>query len=221
MRLMRTLSTVTLFSLVCASGALVAWGEPLLLPATIDTRAGFESTFTFDFGGGFLETAYISNTEFVLQVDAEAAPGGAAEFKSYYQEVDSINLPDPMGGADPIPTGALTIEILPGTSGVGSYDPATGQFTTSEVYRIHFAGDLSAYGLTDGFVDLPSASAGTITLDEATGSIQQVWQGEYTFPGSNVALTYQCEVNARVVPEPDALALLVCGLYGLWRRRTR
>ena len=203
---------------ILLAAAAQAVAEPTLYSTTIDLRPGFESSFTFDFGNGFLETAMISNTQFTLEVDPVSLPGGSAEFKSYYQEIASINLPDPFGGTDPIPTGNITVEILPGTGGQGSYNFATGEFTTSEVYRVHFSGDLSAYGLTDGFVDLPSFSTGTITLEESVGTIQQRWEGEYTFPGSSVTIQYRCAVNTQIVPEPNALGLLLGGVCLLARR---
>ena len=213
-RLQAALASVGILLATAAS----ALAEPTLYPASIDLRPGFESSFTFDFGGGFVETAMISNTQFTLEVDPVSLPGGSAEFKSYYQEIESINLPDPLGGTNPIPTGDITVEILPGTGGQGTYDVGTGQFTTSEVYRVHVTGDLSAYGLTEGFVDLPSFSTGTITLEESVGTIQQRWEGEYTFPGSNVTIQYRCAVNSLIVPEPSALGLLLGGVCLLARR---
>lgn len=193
---------------------------PQTFVATLDQTPGLESSFTFDFGGGFLESATISDTEFTLEVDSDASPLGSARFLSYQQQIESINLPDPTGGSTPIPTGALTVEVLKGTSNPGTYNATTGEFTTSETYRIHYTGDLSAYGLLGGFVDLPSQSAGRIMEDNGITRIQQNWAGTYTFPGTNVTLGYTCSVNTQVVPEPGCLAWCsVLGLASLTLRR--
>jgi hypothetical protein len=202
----------------------ILWGAAHAAPqsfvADLDRTPGFESTFTFDFGGGFFETAAISDTEFTLEIDADASPAGSARFLAYQQRIESINLPDPTGGATPIPTGELTVEVLSGTSGVGSYDANSGSFSTSETYRIHYAGDLSAYGLTGGFVDLPSQSTGRIRNEGGVWRIVQDWAGSYTFPGTNVSVAYTCQVNTQAVPEPGYLTLwYVLGLAGMALRR--
>jgi hypothetical protein len=193
--------------------------DPVVYQARHDSSPGYESHFTFDFGGGFTETAAITNTEFSLWIDDLVLPSGDARFLSYFQEIDSVNLPDPQGGTTPIPTGQITVEIVGGTSGNGTYNPSTGAFSTSEVYRIHFNGDLSAYGLTAGYVDLPSTSQGTISFENNLGRIQQRWEGSYTFPGSNVSVNYQCAANTVIVPEPaSAIGLgVLASIWGLRR----
>jgi hypothetical protein len=197
-----------------------AHAVPQIYVATLDTNPGFDSSFTLDFGGGFIETARISDTDFTLEVDPDIGPMGAARFLAYSQQIDPINLPDPTGGSSPISTGDITVEILTGSSGAGSYNASSGVFTTDETYRIHYTGDLSAYGLTDGFVDLPSTSNGQILLGTATGDrIEQVWEGTYTFPGTTVSLAYACRVNTQIVPEAGCLALLAPVGVILLRRR--
>lgn len=215
----RSCYVVTLFVL-SGAWATSAMAEPRIFIGSLDLTPGFESTFMLDFGGGFVENTMISDTNFTLQVDAEAGANGSAEFLSYFQIIDSINLPDPLGSPDPVPTGQITVEILPGTSSGGTYNAITGAFTTSETYRIHYTGDLSVYGLTDGFVDLPSSSSGLITFETATsGRIMQQWEGTYTFPGTTVSLAYTCRVNTQFVPEPASwMAIAFAGLFAIRRR---
>jgi hypothetical protein len=207
---------------VCLSLTSAASADPVVHHAVHDPTPGFESYFTFDFGGGFTETATISNTDFRLSLNDLVAPAGDARFLSYYQQIASINLPDPTGGSTPVPTGNITVQLLDRSYGNGTFDPATGEFTTSEIYRIHYNGDLSAYGLTEGFVDLPSTSQGTVVFEKGIGRIQQTWDGNYTFPNTNVTVSYQCRVNTQIVPEPmgSTLATIITlGGYVLFRRR--
>lgn len=206
-------ATHTLKCLVFCGASVVATSvlaAPTVYRAVDDDRPGMESTFTFDFGGGFVESARISDTDFQLELDADAA---SARFLTYEQTIGSINLPNPTGGSDPIPTGEISVEILPNSSGTGSFDPLAGVFSTSEIYRVHFTGDLSAFGITESFVDLPSNSQGTVDFE--TGSIRQEWEGSYIFSGTNVRVDYTCEVNAMIVPEPAGLIGMYLGLLCL------
>src|SRR5262245_9863352 len=57
-----------------------------------------DSTFTLSFSGNPLPSSFISNTAYVLQVDDQPAPTGAAQFLSYYQNVAPLTLPDGQGG---------------------------------------------------------------------------------------------------------------------------
>ncbi|MCG3128586.1 MAG: hypothetical protein CHACPFDD_03475 [Phycisphaerae bacterium] len=149
------------------------------------------STFTLDFGdvGGTSE-AQISQTQFVLQFDAAA---GTARFVDYDQQIEPLLL---FGMFD---TGDITVTIVPGSSS-GTYNPATGEFTTTEYYEIAFEGDLSMFGLTSPVV-LPSTSSGVVTFETpGTGRIRQAWAGEGELgnpndPENPISFTYTCNVN--------------------------
>jgi|ERR1043166_8903468 hypothetical protein len=175
-----------------------------------------DSTFTLSSGGQGLPSSFISNTTYTLQVDDGSGRTTGAQFLSYYQNVAPLTLPDGQGGY--VNTGNLTVEIEPGTSGIGSYDALTGAFTTSETYKITYTGDLTAIGLQNGgFVEFPSTSTGIITFDAqdpSIGTISQHWSGTY----SPLALDYACEVYT-AFPEPASLGLLGLALLALRRRR--
>lgn len=179
------------------SGALVA-GAMLATPAMADSRflaaeQDFQeiSTFTLDFGDvGGISEAQISQTQFVLQFDATA---GTARFVDYDQQIAPLLL---FGVFD---TGNITVTIVPGSSS-GTYNAATGQFTTTEFYEIAFEGDLSMFGLTSPVV-LPSTSTGVVTFDTpGSGRIRQNWAGEGELgnpndPENPISFTYTCNVN--------------------------
>jgi MYXO-CTERM domain-containing protein len=175
-----------------------------------------DSTFTLSSGGQGLPSSFISNTVYKLQVDDGTGRTTGAQFLNYYQTVAPLTLPDGQGGY--VNTGNLTVEMEPGTSGIGSYDPQTGAFTTSETYKITYTGDLTAIGLQNGgFVEFPSTSSGVITYDlqnPGTGTIEQHWSGTY----SPLALDYTCAVYT-AFPEPASLGLLGLALVALRRRR--
>jgi len=175
------------------------------------------STFTLSFSGQPLPSSYISNTHFQMDVDGAVAPSGLARFNSYYQNVDPLTLPDGQGGY--VNTGNLTVQIVPGSSGVSSFNPATGEFTTTETYQIDYTGDLTSIGLGNGgSVFFPSTSTGVITfnpIDPTQGTISQHWSGRY----DPLGLDYTCVVNT-AFPEPAALSLLgLAGLAIIRRRR--
>jgi len=184
-------------------GASAALADGVSLLATQDPQR--DSYFTLDFGPPIGATqAFISQTEYELAVDAAS---GTARFVDYYQTVGALELP---GG---FTTGAIQIEILPGTS-AGTYDAATGQFSTSEIYAVHFEGDLSAFGLTSP-VYLPSgANGGVEMLSDTSGRISMEWngQGVLTDPlGNPLPFTYTCVVNTLFMvddgcPQPDCEA---------------
>jgi hypothetical protein len=186
------ISSVKSACAVLACGLLAASAvsaDSLLLRAENDPAN--VSFFTLDFGKFGGETsAVITSTQYVLKIDPDAH---TARFVQYHQELDPLMLP---GG---ISTGDLTIEIVPDTSS-GTYDPATGEFTTSEFYAIHFTGNLKPFGLTSP-IFLPSDSNGTVRFDGAlNGTIQMVWNGAGELqnpnnPNEPISFEYACTVN--------------------------
>lgn len=174
-----------------------------------------DSTFTLSFAGQPLPSSFISNTQFSLQIDDQPR-AGSAQFLNYYQNVAPLTLPDGQGGY--VNTGNLTVEIEQGTSSGGSYDVATGLFTTTETYKITYTGDLTAIGLGNGgFVEFPSTSTGVISFNPVLpgmGTIHQQWSGTY----SPLGLDYTCEVFT-TFPEPASLGLLGLVIVALRRRR--
>ena len=179
-----------------------AKAETISLVAGIDPSA--PSLFTLDFGEfGGRTTGYVINADIELEVDADA---GTARFVHYYSDVEPLTLP---GG---ISTGDLTIEMVEGSSS-GTYDEVTGEFSTSEVYAIYFAGDLSAFGL-ESPVYLPSVSAGMVTLDlEVGGYISRSCTGAGQMdnpfdPLNPLDYSYTCSLNANFAPEARAFIRL-------------
>lgn len=169
----------------------------------------FTLNFPAEYGGP--RSGQISNTNFTLSYDDV---GGTAQFDSYLQFIDSIELP---GG---IQTGAITVSIVPGTSS-GSYNAVTGEFTTSEDYSITFENDLSMFGLVSPVV-MPSSSSGQI--DFGASRIAQNWAGVGAIgnpaqPDKPIVFDYVCVVNTTFVPEPATAALLMLGGLVLRRRR--
>lgn len=190
-----------------------ASAEPVNLFAL--QAAAPDSTFTLSFSGQALPSSFISNTNFQLELDSAIA-GGTARFVNYYQNVAPLTLPDGQGGF--VNTGDLTVTVVPGSSGIGTFDSLTGAFTTSETYRIDYTGDLRPIGLDDGgTVYFDSTSNGLVTfdnLDPSFGSIEQHWSGYYMPLG----LDYTCQVYS-VFPEPASMTLLALGALALRRRR--
>src|SRR5262245_59884910 len=125
-------------------------------------------SFTLNFGGiAPNAVGYISTTNYELSVDPVR---GKAHFVSYLQHVEPLSLP---GG---ISTGDITVEIVQGSS-TGSFDPLTRTFTTSEMYAVHFTGDLSLFGLTSPVL-LPSSSNGLVAVNAvAGGEVTMDWNG--------------------------------------------
>lgn len=196
----------------------------LLLVLTIGTAASGEptrllaeqnpvevSSFTLSFTDfGIDSTSAIIDTNYELRTDletADVAPSGrlddipaefpmSARFVNYFQNVEPLILPDPTGQSAGISTGNLRIEVVPGTS-TGTYDAATGEFTTTEFYVILFDGDLSGFGLESPVI-LPSTSNGTVVFDsEGVGRINMVWSGQGELanlqdPANPIRFTYEC-----------------------------
>ena len=113
------------------------------------------SFFTLDFGKFGSTEGEVFDTRFLFRIDRDENTAG---FLKYTQNIDSLTLP---GGFE---TGAITVEVVPGTS-AGVFDPATGEFETQEDYLIFFEGDLSKFGITSPLT-LPSTSRGTISFDD-------------------------------------------------------
>jgi hypothetical protein len=154
--------------------------------------------FTLSFGGlGLNAQSNITSTTYELSVDTVQ---GTAHFVSYLQHVQPLILP---GGFS---TGDITVEIVAGSSS-GSFDTLTRTFTTSELYAVHFTGDLSAFGLTSP-VFLPSSSTGALAVDAvAGGAVTMDWSGSGELanpfdPANPLTFTYTCAVNTVFPPTP-------------------
>ncbi len=186
MKFPRSSALVAMLAALAGAGLSLA-DSPLVL-ATQDP--GQVSDFVLDFGPGGIATAQITATRFVLELDAD---NGDAAFVAYEQHVDPLILP---GG---ISTGNIVVKIVPGSSS-GAFDPATGSFSTSELYLIYFEADLSMFGLVSP-VMLPSASSGLATFDSATtGAITMAWSGSGELqnpsdPNQPIPFDYVCHVN--------------------------
>ena len=178
-----------LVALAAAASAQSAHTPPLSI--VTHENAAEPGAFTLNFSElGIVARSNITSTTYELSVD----PGhGTARFVSYHQHVDPLVLP---GG---LSTGDITVEIVEGSSS-GSFDALTGTFTTSEMYAVHFTGDLSAFGLTSPVL-LPSSSAGELTVDAVTGGVVTMdWNGSGELsnpfdPSSPLTFTYRCAVN--------------------------
>lgn len=180
------------FLAAAASGAAAA-GERWFALAETDPEV--ESWFTIDFGEeyGGARSAYITRTTFVLDL---LPSRGVARFVEYYQNVEPLELP---GGHS---TGNMVITVVPGSSG-GAFDTDSDTFTTQELYRIDFDGDLSFYDLYSP-IYLPGASSGA--LDRAGGKISQSWEGEGELenpfdPDNPIHFEYVCKVHTIYQPQ--------------------
>jgi hypothetical protein len=162
------------------------------------------SSFSLDFGVyGGIASARISQTDFALEIDADL---GTAQFAQYEQTVAPLILP---GGFS---TGNIRVEVVPGSS-TGTLNVLTGEFTTEELYAVHFDGDLSAFHLTSPVV-LPSTSAGTVKLSALSGGdVIMAWTGTSRLsnpfdPTTYIPFSYACSVTAAFAPEPLTLLQL-------------
>src|SRR3990172_10280026 len=167
-----------------------AAADPVALVATQAPTPA--SSFSLDFGAfGGVSSAQISQTDFELEIDADL---GTAQFTQYQQSVAPLVLP---GGFS---TGNIRVEVVPGSS-AGTLNVLTGEFTTEELYAVHFDGDLSAFHLTSPVV-LPSTSAGTVRLSALTGGdVLMAWTGTSRLPNpfdpaTYIPFTYACSVTA-------------------------
>jgi hypothetical protein len=179
-----------------ALAAAPALGAPVRVAAGQDPSE--VSSFALDFGGfGGVASALIARTDFELEIDTAAR---TARFNRYDQDIDPLMLP---GG---ISTGNIHVEVVPNSSS-GTFNPATGEFATSEVYAIHFDGDLSAFNLHSPVL-LESNSSGTVALaTESGGSVVMEWSGGSELanpfdPTTLIPFTYTCEINAAFAAAP-------------------
>ncbi len=191
-------TTVAIVLVAILSGGL-AGADPIALVAAQATNPA--SSFSLDFGAfGGVASARISQTDFALEIDAEL---GTAQFAQYEQTVAPLILP---GGFS---TGNIRVEVVPGSS-AGTLDVLTGEFTTDELYAVHFDGDLSTFNLTSPVV-LPSTSAGTVRLSALSGGdILMAWAGTSQLrnpydPSTPITFSYTCAVTAEFAPEPVTL----------------
>jgi hypothetical protein len=187
-------TTVLTFAFGAWSLAAGAYAAPQSVITSEDPAQ--PGAFSLNFGElGGVASSNITSTNYELSVDPV---GGTARFVSYRQQVEPLILP---GGFS---TGDITVEVVEGSS-TGSFDPITGQFTTSELYAVHFTGDLSAFGLTSPVL-LPSSSDGALTLDAvAGGEVKMNWNGRGELanpfdPLTPLSFTYICEVNTVFAP---------------------
>ena len=181
--------------LVGVMGSVVA-AQPIMMVAEQDFTQVSQFTLSFtDFG--IESSSEILSTNYELRADFDVVE--TARFTNYFQDVEPLLLPDPTGESAGISTGDMFIRVVPGTS-EGTYDSATGEFSTSEFYEIQFTGDLSAFGLTSP-IYLPSTSAGTVQRNpDGTGFISLQWAGEGELPNVDdpdapIRFTYVCATN--------------------------
>ncbi len=160
--------------------------------------------FTLDFGAlGFIASSNITSTNYELSIDPV---DGTARFVSYLQHVQPLVLP---GG---ISTGDITVEVVQGSSS-GAFDPLTRTFTTSEMYAVHFTGDLTAFGLTSPVL-LPSSSTGELAVDPvAGGEVAMDWSGSGELanpfdPSNPLLFNYHCVVNSVFSATPENVIVL-------------
>jgi len=185
-----------LVGLAAVASAQAAPTRPLSI--VTNENAAEPGAFTLDFGDlGLVTRSSITSTTYELRVDTVHR---TARFVSYLQHVEPLILP---GG---LSTGDITVEVVDGSSS-GLYDPLTHTFTTSEVYAVHFTGDLSAFGLTSPVL-LPSSSTGELVVDPvAGGEVRMDWDGVGQLanpfdPTSPLTFTYRCAVNTLFPPTP-------------------
>jgi len=181
--------------LVGVMGSVVA-AEPTLMVAEQDFTQVSQFTLSFtDFG--IESSSAILSTNYELRAESDVVE--TARFTNYFQDVEPLLLPDPTGQTAGISTGDMFIRVVPGSS-EGTYDSATGEFATTELYEIRFTGDLSAFGITSP-IYLPSTSAGTVQRNpDGTGLISLQWAGEGELPNIDdpsapIRFTYVCQTH--------------------------
>ncbi len=196
------MTCAALVGLAAASSAQLTHARPISI-VTSENPAQ-PGAFTLDFGelGGVARSS-ITSTTYELNIDTAH---GTARFVSYLQHVEPLTLP---GG---LSTGNITVEIVPDSSS-GFYDASTSTFTTTEVYAIHFTGDLSAFGLTSPVL-LPSSSVGAVAIDPVEGGeVTMDWDGIGQLanpfdPSSPLTFTYRCAVDTVFPATPTNVVVL-------------
>jgi hypothetical protein len=199
-----TARTIARGSVAVVLASLLSGGRASADPIVVQggQNPAHDSAFSLDFGVAYggVASAQISQTDFSLELDADL---GTAQFARYQQSIHPLILP---GGFN---TGAIRVEVVPGSS-QGAFNALTGEFNTSELYAVHFDGDLSMFNLTSPVV-LPSTSSGTLTLTALTGGdVIMAWTGVSQLlnpidPSTYIPFSYTCEVTASFSPEPVSL----------------
>ena len=181
--------TLSAFAVLVGLAAGSGPDRPLSIVTSEDPAQPGE--FSLNFGGlGLLVSSHITTTNYELSLDPVR---GTARFVNYLQHVQPLSLP---GG---ISTGDITVEVVEGSSN-GSFDAFTRTFTTSEMYAVHFTGDLSAFGLTSPVL-LPSTSIGAVAVDPVEGGeVSMDWNGNGELsnpfdPSNPLRFSYRCAVN--------------------------
>jgi hypothetical protein len=165
--------------------AATAEAAPISVNFAQSTEVDSGFTLDFGYGPGSVSSALVSDTVFELELDPIAA---TARFVQYSQNVDELYLPTPNG---PVGTGDIMIEIVASLG--GTFDRETGEFSTNDIYAVHFTGDLSAFGIESPFV-LPSTSSATVDFDSPnTGVTNLIWDGVSELSG--IAFAYTCDVR--------------------------
>ena len=191
-----------LVGLAGAASAQLSHAQPLSI--VTNENPAEPGAFTLDFGDlGMVARSNITSTTYELSIDPVH---GTAHLVSYLQHVQPLTLP---GG---LSTGDITVEIVQGSSS-GSFDSLTRTFTTSEMYAVHFTGDLSAFGLTSPVL-LPSSSIGELLVDPVLGGqVSMDWDGIGQLanpfdPEHPLTFSYVCAVNTLFAPTPTNVVVL-------------
>ncbi len=189
---------ITLTALAVSTFAWTAGAKAESVAVITAENPAQPGAFSLNFGVfGGVASSMITSTNYELDVDPRL---GTARFVNYLQHVEPLTLP---GGFN---TGAITVEVVADSS-TGVYDPLTGVFTTTELYAVHFEGDLSAFNLTSPVL-LSSSSTGTLVLDRTVGGeVRMNWNGQGELanpfdPLGSIPFSYVCEVNTLFSPTP-------------------
>lgn len=186
---------------LCASLAIMAstaGAAPQILVAVNDPNQPNQFVVNFPPELGGPQTAAIPSTKYLLRIDDEK---GTAGIVSWVQRVNPLMLAG-------INTGNITVRLASDSTGV--FDGGLkgqeqdGVFSTTEAYNVHFAGDLSMFGLQSPFF-IPSSSTGEVVFDAGSsemGTISMEWTGLGSIPNpfdpaNPFVFSYACQVNSR------------------------